>query len=485
MSLSAGQQPGGGGIDQHALGQQIPAFGGFFLDHGVPTTFLTDPSQRGAVARAASAFLSSRGLGPADLQVRQARFTYRQLERFFEQARSSVFAGPGGVFADLDEANNRVTLGVENGAAAGRVRAAVAQLGLPEGAITVEVTPPILPLTTLQQSFNPVVGGVQIHFSNYLCSIGVIAESGGTLGFVTASHCTAKQGGAEGTLYYQPLSSAQPTAIAIETIDPVYFSFRQNHDCYRSAKCRYSDASFAASTDARPFALGQIARTSGTPGDLTWTNNYWTITTTAAGNGTVGDARSKVGRTTGYTTGTVAASCVDTGVSGSNIVLLCQDWVAGNGTIVGSGDSGSQVFGNVSGSDVTWWGGLWGGSSDGSTFVYSPASAIMGELGALTVTGGGGGPGPGPETLSASFTYSCRSSSCAFDASGSTGTTSATSYDWTFGDTGTGSGVTATHDYTGGGTYTVGLTVSNTPTDQATATATITCNQRGNKLQCK
>ncbi len=195
FSLVSQQQPAGGeGVDQHALGQQIPAFGGFFLDHGTPVALLTDPSQRGAVAQALSRFMERHGLAPAGLQVRQARFTYRQLEGFFDRARSTVFDGPGGVFADLDEANNRVTLGVEDGAAIGRVRAAVAQLGLPGGAVEVVETQPILPLQTLQDAFNPVPGGVQIHFGNYLCSIGVIAEIGGQLGFITASHCTNSQG---------------------------------------------------------------------------------------------------------------------------------------------------------------------------------------------------------------------------------------------------------------------------------------------------
>jgi hypothetical protein len=478
------QAVGGQGVDQHALGQSIPAFGGFFLDQGVPTVYLTDPSQRGAVGQALSGFLADRGLAASGLQVRQARFSYRQLEGFFDKARTAVFAGPGGVFADLDEANNRVTLGVEDATAQGRVRAAVAQLGLPDGAVSVEVTEPIVALsTTLQDEFHDVPGGVQIHFSNYLCSIGVIAQIGSQLGFITASHCTDHQGGVEGTQYYQPLSSTNSTVVAVETEDPGYFG---GAHCYRGRKCRYSDASFAAQTSnsGRTFALGEIAQTNGTPGSLDWNGSYWNITDVVPGNATVGDPRSKVGRTTGYTTGHVTNSCVDTGVQGSNIVLLCQDYVSGNGTLVGGGDSGSNVF-EESGSnanDVAWAGGLWGGNSSGTMFVYSPASAIESELGSLDV---GAGTPPPTGTLTASITYSCKFADCTFDASGSTG--SITSYAWTFSDGGSDSGVTVSHSYAGAGNYTVELTVSDgdSGTSDATTTASITCATKGHKLQCK
>jgi len=480
FSMAAQQQPRSGeGVDQHALGQQIPAFGGFYLEHGAPVVLLTDPSQRGAASQALSSFLQHRGFAPAGLRIRQARFTYRQLEGFFSRARAAVFDGPGGVFADLDEANNRVTLGVENGTAAGRVRAAVARLGLPEGAVEVVETEPILPVQSLQDPFNPVPAGVQIHFTNYLCSIGVIAKSGEQLGFVTASHCTATQGGVEGTQYYQPLSSLEGTVIAIETIDPVYVSWKEDRNCYRGTKCRYSDASFAAATGARPFALGQIAQTTAL-GSLTWNGSYWTVTGAADGNGNVGDSRAKVGRTTGYTTGTVTGSCVDTGVSGSNIVLLCQDWVEGDGVIVGGGDSGSDVFRVSSGSEVIWWGGLWGGSSDGSTFIYSPATNIQRELGTLAVTGGGGGEEP---TLTASFTHSCKFGDCSFDASGSTGAIDR--YDWAFSEGGSATGMTTTHSYTDAGIYSVTLTVTDTGGATDAETSTIQCTPRGSKLQCK
>ncbi len=59
---------------------------------------------------------------------------------------------------------------------------------------------------------------------------------------------------------------------------------------------------------------------------------------------------------------------MNTGVSGSNIVQLCQTFVSAG---VGGGDSGSDVF-QITGSSVKLAGILWGGNSGGTQFVFSP-----------------------------------------------------------------------------------------------------------------
>ena len=98
----------------------------------------------------------------------------------------------------------------------------------------------------------------------------------------------------------------------------------------------------------------------------------------------VGHTANKVGRTTGWGQGAVTRTCTNTGVSGSNIVLLCQTFVENNSAvIVQGGDSGSPVFRIDSGGNVTLLGNLWGGNSSGTLFVYSPMSGIEAELGAL------------------------------------------------------------------------------------------------------
>jgi hypothetical protein len=73
--------------------------------------------------------------------------------------------------------------------------------------------------------------------------------------------------------------------------------------------------------------------------------------------------------------------CVNTGVQGTRIVQLCQNFVSAR---VGGGDSGSDVFQVTSGTNVKLAGILWGGSSSGGQFVYSPFANVVRELGPLT-----------------------------------------------------------------------------------------------------
>jgi hypothetical protein len=292
---------------------------------------------------------------------------------------------PGTVFADNDEVAGKLVFGVEHAAAANGVRNALARLGVDESDYEIELTKPIEMKTTLRDEFRPTQAGIQIHFSRYVCSIGFNADAAGGRSFVTASHCTASQGGTEGTLYYQPSSSANGTPIATEADDPQYV--KGGKDCPRGKKCRWSDAARAVySADVQ--SNHQIARTTGVNnGDLTVSGAF---TVSSQDNTTtkfaVGTGANKVGRTTGWTRGEVTRSCVNTSVSGSTVFLFCQTFVSdpGGDTVVGGGDSGSGVFGDPSGSGVQLLGILWGGSSDNKTFVFSPLASVIRELGPLS-----------------------------------------------------------------------------------------------------
>jgi hypothetical protein len=386
----ARQAPGGPAAaqasedDPIALAGGVAGFGGFFVDEqGRPTVFLTDLGRRGDVAAALGPWFRARGRSAAELQVRKAEFAWSDLEKWFTQASPEVLAIQGAVFADADEGTNRVRIGVEHAAAAGQVRSALARLGIPPAAVTIEQTEPIVQLATLQSRIRPIVAGLQINFPGFLCSIGFNATRSGTAGFVTASHCTTKQGGVESTPYWQPLQSVDGTQIATETVDPSYTS---GGGCPSGRVCRQSDAAFAAYTSAitgtNGFTLGRIAQTSSTSKrDLTVVGNY-TVTSDASGSTfVVGEVVNKVGRTTGWSQGKVTQSCVNVNVSGSSVTQLCQTIVSAT---VGSGDSGSDVFTITSGTNVKLDGVLWGGSSNGRTFVFSPLANVQAELGSLT-----------------------------------------------------------------------------------------------------
>ena len=322
------------------------------------------------------------GIEPLAARSPQAQ---ARLEAVFQRISPEVMALPGTVFSDNDEAAGKVVIGVEHASVARGVHNAMARLGVAPADYAVEVTSPIVFAATLRDAFRPVVAGVQINFTNYVCTLGFNVDHAGGRSFITNSHCTATQGGVEGTLYYQPLKSSHPTAIATEVADPAYV--KNGPGCPRGKKCRYSDASRALYASSVLSNRGEIAQTTGANnGSLTISSTSPRFTITAQNNTTtnfpVGTVVNKVGRTTGWTRGQVTRSCVNTSVSGSQVYLICQTFVSdpGGAAVVGGGDSGSGVW-SGSGSNVTLLGILWGGSSDNKSFVFSPLKQIQQELG--------------------------------------------------------------------------------------------------------
>jgi hypothetical protein len=362
--------------DPNELARGVPGFGGFFLDaQGNPTIYLKNGRERPNAERALDRFLRKQGIDPSRMQVRKGDYDWSELAGWHRKASEEALAVPGAVFADADEAANRVRIGVERGKGA-NVRSVIARLGIPEAAVIVEETEPVT-YANLQGSFASKIGGIQINFPGFLCTLGFNARDGSQASFITNSHCTNTQGGVESTPYWQPLQSANPTQIATEVEDPTYQ--RNIPGCPKGRKCRFSDASRAAYAASASFTLGAIAKPTAI-GSLTYSGTNFSIT--AEGTPISGQPVNKVGRTTGWTRGNVTGTCVTTNVSGSNIAQICQTFVAAG---VGSGDSGSPVFTITSGNNVRLNGILWGGSGS-TSFVFSPISNIEQELGALTTS---------------------------------------------------------------------------------------------------
>ena len=371
--------------DPMAVAHAVPGFGGLFLDSsGRPAVYLTDLRQRGAAERALTGFARSEGFSASQLKVLQGAFDYLTLDRWVNRATPEALALRGAVFIDLDEASNRVRIGVEDGTAEVDVKQVIARLGIPASAMIVERTAPIRLAATLRSRVRPVRGGLQINFTQFACTLGFNALKSGVNSFITNSHCTKTQGGNQGTLYFQPLATTANSSIGKEVADPNYF---QGGVCPAGRKCRYSDAARATYNAGVNFSLAQIARTTSRgalsgPLTISTANPFLTITAERA-NPVAGAQANKIGRTTGWTFGQIGATCVAVNVSGTNITQLCQSLVSAG---VGAGDSGSPVFSwPGTGGNITLLGILWGGSADGTLFAFSPMSGIerSGELGAL------------------------------------------------------------------------------------------------------
>ena len=112
---------------------------------------------------------------------------------------------------DADEVANKVTVGVEDEAAAKRVQAELAALGLPADALTVDVVPSFSEESDLDRYNRPLVGGLGINRwggSTWSCTYGFNALRYGVSGFLTNAHCTSVQGSVSGDRFYQGNSTS-------------------------------------------------------------------------------------------------------------------------------------------------------------------------------------------------------------------------------------------------------------------------------------
>ena len=137
---------------QEGLATRIPGFGGYFLDHGIPTVYLTDVTKRGDVEAALGGFARVRGLGASDIRVIQGQYSYKDLDTWHRAVTLDAFEIPGVVYTDLDEASNRVVIGALPGSSVGRLHSLAAKLGVPAGAVEIREAEEMIPMATLRPS---------------------------------------------------------------------------------------------------------------------------------------------------------------------------------------------------------------------------------------------------------------------------------------------------------------------------------------------
>jgi hypothetical protein len=329
----------------------------------------------------------------------------QDLAAWFVRASPEVLALPFTVFADHDESANRLVFGVERGSAVFGVQRALSALRIPAAAYEIRIVEPIHFASTLRSEHRPTMGGLQIHWSGYVCTLGFSVDHAGGRSFITNSHCTDQQGTTGNTQYNQPTRTISPDPIGFEAHDPAY---TRGGGCSPGKVCRFSDAARAL-YEPGIESKARIAKTTGENNGSLDVAGYFTITSqdNSTTHFSTGTTIHKVGRTTGWTSGPVTNTCVTVNVSGSNIQLRCQTMVQSSGSVlVGGGDSGSGVFRRTSGDNVQLVGILWGGSTSGDRFVFSPLKNIQDELGTMNATtdgvggngggGGGGGEDPAP-----------------------------------------------------------------------------------------
>jgi hypothetical protein len=348
----------------------------------------------------------SEPLAPEDaafnVHANPAAHAAQDLRAWFATSSPEVMALPQTVFAAPDEASRVLVFGVETATAGRNVQSVLSRRGIPATAYRIEIVDPIHYMNdNLRSEHRPTVGGLQIHWDGYVCTLGFNVIHSASRSFITNSHCTTVQGQNSGTFYNQPSRTASPTPIADEVDDPAYSPSLSG--CSSGKRCRYSDAARALYRSGAESQQGAIAKTTGLNSGSLTVDGHFSVTSQANSATTFNGEIHKVGRTTGWTSGNVTNTCATVNVSSSDIQLLCQTLVQRRGRqIVGGGDSGSGVFRVTSGDDVELVGILWGGSMNGDLFVFSPLKNIQDELGDITATdsappsNGGGDPPSSP-----------------------------------------------------------------------------------------
>lgn len=405
--------------------RQIPGFGGFFIDQeGVPTVSLTDQGNQQKAKLAVARFLAENNLDVSQLVFQSANYEFRQLQDWANVLTEVVFSSTEIVYLDVDEAKNRIAIGVQSENAKKFVQQAGKKHKIPSQAIFVEVVDPYSSFDGLTDRKRPVVGGLRItQLEPPACTSGFNVrgvEKDGTTdnrpSFIINSHCTTNLG-----LIFQSSSNlAGLVGVVIDDPDEAEFPWPLSIVCGSiTVRCRWSDSARVLYVGrAATSALAGIARpvvvNDGSFNPLVSThrqlNGLFRITSERA-TPLQGATVDKVGVFTGWTRGTVSKTCA-TLVNTSpdpKLLLLCQGVVSG---LADNGDSGSPVF-TLNPPDyrtVELNGILWGG--DGTQYAYSPMKNIERELGKLTTftTAPSGDAEPAdlvPEPLSGSNSF-CR-----------------------------------------------------------------------------
>jgi hypothetical protein len=413
QSPSAPPPPGGGGIEARMpLGSQarfrsydaeledlvteIPGFGGMFVEGGrlhvhVKNGRALNSAERGAMARFLAQRIAPRSRpshGVEEAVVVPARFDYRELRRMYRQA-GDVIARLPITITDIDDRNNRITIGVRDEAAAINAREMLSRARIPDEAVDVRVVPPTVIEADLQDHVRPTLAGTRIYapggctlsFSGYPAS--GAWNTGFTISytqpyFVTNSHCTGTYTGYDGATAGQP-SPSYP--IGFEIADPAPFTNAQNTECPVGRNCRWADAALFQYSSGVSVSYASVPNVSGLTitgsRSITSHNMPWFI----YGPMTVRKIGSESGESSGSLVTTCARIPVYNGSTYQGVDMLCQYQATYTSS---GGDSGAPVLNPASETETILHGIHWGRQASptyGSSYAtFSPLGSLQTEL---------------------------------------------------------------------------------------------------------
>jgi hypothetical protein len=327
------------------------------------------------------------------LRARGVRFGFTQLYGWAQEL-PQVFAVKGVLSTDIDEARNRLAIGIENEARRGPVEEQLTRLGIPRDAAIIEVREPaVFMQATLRDRIRNIRGGLKIDDPRVdsWCTIGFNLTYAGLRAYATNGHCSLTWGGVEPTNHWQTARNTAADLIGNEYTEAGRFSSAYDSRCPSTANiCAYSDIMIGAyNTGTSPQApVGYII-----PGR---TRNQLGTDSAIAARADLqitgeqiwpafGDVVEKVGARTGWTYGGVISACATELVQGFYFICTYRVSAATNG-----GDSGSGVFFYDGVSNATLTGQLFAGTNFNGLyfqeFLFSPLNNIQSEFGNLITT---------------------------------------------------------------------------------------------------
>jgi hypothetical protein len=285
------------------------------------------------------------------LEIRPSKYPFSVLIAYEQLLVPSLKGLEGVLSVDADESRNRVRVSIASSEIAAVVAKAAATAGVPAAAVITEITPRIVTASGLRGTWRPDGGGVQIvDPQGDRCTLGFnVTTPDGVLRFITASHCNSGAIGAgnTGAAMYQPTIGPQ-YLLGNVSINP---PFNYSDPLCRGWACTRADAMLVTyntpSNGPKRVAFTDFGGFNNGQGSITVTG-WWPTVSSPATIPALGDRIDKMGRTTGWTIGTLGATCEYPLVDSANTqginpyVVLCAGRV--DNARWGTGDSGAPVF---------------------------------------------------------------------------------------------------------------------------------------------
>jgi len=338
----------------------------------------------------------------AGIVVKQGTYTFIELARW-RDALDPFLEPPSVQWFGIDNARNRIVIGVLVGADTQAIVAMAADLAIPAGALRFEETGPIRyeqascpPSCTLQDSIRPVKGGIRLERvlsadpdSLLDCTLGFLALWGGQHAFVTNSHCSTQRFVLDSSKQYQNRAPfTPPESLSISSIGFEVADSSMLCNPRAPTPCSYADAAvYRATLGPGDWYFQRIARPvsgclpSCTPPVLTIDpdpTRFWSIVRTEP-NILVNQLVSKIGQHTGWTQGYVRYFPIKV----LSPAIYLDQALADYGSH--GGDSGAPILLDIlGGTDTTvtlggiHWGRGQGPPPDTVTYaIFSPWSGIL------------------------------------------------------------------------------------------------------------